>query len=654
MKLLEHYEALYGKLAPERLHISIPVTADQLAGLLCCTQRNVKLLMRGMSEAGWIAWQPGLGRGNGSQLAFLMTPQQVLALQAHRYLDAGREAEALALIKSGRLGREETEKVMLHLAGSFGYRVENVSERRIETLRVPSYRSVGMLDPAFVTRRTELHLIRQLFDTLVEFDRRQQRFVPALAHHWEHSRNADKWIFYLHKHAPFHSGGWVTSADVEATILRLQSGASPYRALFAHIRNISLIHDYELELELDAEDRRLLSRLASTAASIVPGRLYGRSAAVPGSDVPPSGTGPFRVVRHDEHHLVLGAFNEYYSRRPQLDRVELWCLPALYENMAAEAELEQHNVNLQHYPYASRQERGWREQRQIDHGCKYMTLNASNCGPLASLKLRRHIAGALDLRRLLLELGGNRGAEAGSLVSYASGKAPASAAKDCLSALAPLVSADFGPAMTAVGGASPDDVRLPVPAKPQSAGRRPETWPGAMEEPLTLRMYTYKGAGNERDAAWLKNELAAAGIGLDIHFIPYEELYLPETMDKADMLLLEQPVDEDAEWALMAQFDNPGSAVCRHAPADLRARRRSSLSAIGTNASRQERMDAYRHWEAELIQACSLLPLYRWQQFIHYPQELNGAAISSLGWVDYKRLWFASRVLEDAGEVQSN
>lgn len=45
------------------------------------------------------------------------------------------------------------------------------------------------------------------------------------------------------------------------------------------------------------------------------------------NDQEPLGTGPYRLMNLNEDVLVLAAFDDYYSIRPLLDRVEIWYLP---------------------------------------------------------------------------------------------------------------------------------------------------------------------------------------------------------------------------------------------------------------------------------------------------------------------------------------
>ncbi|WP_248931024.1 ABC transporter substrate-binding protein [Paenibacillus hamazuiensis] len=594
----EHFETLYKALMreTERHAEEVPVTVERLAQLLCCTERNVKLIVKAMADSGWIGWRPGRGRGNGSRLAFLTSPEQLLAQQARMWLSLGKEREALELIKSGRIGASAVEPLIRELAGSLGYRVEHTpAAGRVETLRFSTYRLLGRLDPAYVTRRTELHMVRQLFDTLVEFDRAKGEYKPALAHHWECGRDGTCWVFYLQKHVLFHHGSGMTARDVAATIRRLQAADdSPYRPLFAAIRDVRIRHDYEVELRLAAPDHRLPALLGSTASSIVPCDWDSALRTPPGA-------GPFRLARHDDVILALEAFAPYYRRRPHLDRVEMWFLPSLYEKTAPEAEEGPFGVNFQHYPYAGQGGKEWKRESLLDRGCKWMTLNAAKGGPLADRRVRRRIGAAIDRRRMIGELGGNRSEEASGFVL---------------------------------------DME-PGPRRPSWA-EEPEMTSPAWDKPVRLSLYTYEGAGNERESAWLREALRAVAVDLEVVLVPYDELLRPETIDAADMLLLEQAVDEDEEWTYFFQLGNPDSPVRRHMSPELAGQWTARLERIRAAAERSLRLELWHSLERELAASGEILFLYRRLQHMNYPQQLRGASISSFGWSNYKNLWFAS------------
>lgn len=70
MKLLEYYVSLRVYQKENEYMDSMRVTVQDLANVLCCTERNVKILLKRMAEENWLTWEPGRGRGNISTLTF--------------------------------------------------------------------------------------------------------------------------------------------------------------------------------------------------------------------------------------------------------------------------------------------------------------------------------------------------------------------------------------------------------------------------------------------------------------------------------------------------------------------------------------------------------------------------------------------------------
>ncbi|MBU7315749.1 ABC transporter substrate-binding protein [Paenibacillus oleatilyticus] len=632
MRLEEHYLKLYRGLHPRGLEGGTEATLAELAGLLHCTERNVKLLLRGMQTRDWIRWEPGRGRGNRSRLELRAEPDRLLLEQVKERLAQGRLREAVALAEQGTDtpdGRRQLEEL---LQEEFGYRREPSPDEKqgpMEVLRFPAYRQLGSLDPAYATRRTELHMIRQLFDTLVRYDRETDRFLPGLAHHWERVADEggpERWIFALQKHVRFHNGKPLTARDTAYTLERLRGAGqphanSPYGPLYEGLEAVAALDDFHLEIRLREPLGPLLGLLASPAASIVPAGLTADFA------FRPVGTGPFRLAERESRFFALEAFADYYKRRAHLDRVEMWCLPSTYdgnEDSEAEDEAELGGLNFRHFrhfrPYResgeSRLQEHWLEETNIDRGCKFIALNwrSGSSSPWSDAGLRELLAFVLRNGSVQLDLDGNRGPLANRFIRDMEGD-------DNATPPAPDCKAGHSPAIACHAGGTPAD-RL---------GER------------TLRLVTYAGAGHERDAAWLQRALAPYGVRLELAFVPYEALFEEETLAVADLYSLEQPVQEDAEWTLLALLANANSPVRRCLPPELREMASRLCAKLPGEPSRARRLALLGRLEETILRERAVILWYRWQQSASYPPGLRDVSISSLGWVDYRKLWFDGR-----------
>ncbi|WP_171652837.1 ABC transporter substrate-binding protein [Paenibacillus foliorum] len=629
MQLLEHYVRLYSSLKrnPFRGDMQEPtiVTVPSIAASLYCTERNAKLLIKAMRQHGWIAWSPGRGRGNHSHLALLADPDELLLKQAVGMLGEGRIQETVELLNTEWLSERGREQLHQALRQSFGYlRTNGKSAPYNHLLRFPSYRQPGLFDPALTTRRTELHFVRQLFNTLVEYDSERDLFLPGLAHHWETDRKAQCWRFYLQKHVRFHNEAPCTVYDVLYSLERLRdpSVMSPYRLLYREVQQVKLIDEYSIDIKLSSGQWHLPALLGAAAASIVP-----REQPAGWSRVP-TGTGPFRLSHRDERLLVLEANPFYFRRAANVDRIEMWYLPEVYEqqfNRSNEIGQEGGGINFHHYGAAMQDPEPWELTVSTDRGCKYVLLNRARKGVLEQPELRNIVNKVIRECDAGGILGGNRGELANGFIRELS--APASAS-------VPLAKGTSDLQVPSDGAAESAERYSADPLLNSHSG-------GIMASQPSLKLVTYAGAGHERDAAWLQQALSSYGIALSIRLVAYEALAEPDVVAQADLLLLEQPVDADAEWTMRAILGSGHSPVRSCLPPERLLELDRRLAELPNEPSRDARLQRLVQLERELLDDQMVILWYRWRQSASFPPELRGVSISSLGWVDYKQLWFA-------------
>ena len=161
-------------------------TLQSLAETLFCTRRHVRVLLNQMSQAGWLAWQGEAGRGRHSRLQLLVSEAQLDQARASTLLEAG---ELDAAVQA--LGADPRQLAAL-IRSQLGQHSHN--DRQL--LRVPYYRPLVDLHPQHANRRTEIHLLRQIFNGLTRINEDNGELEPDLAHHW-HSDNQAHWTFYL-------------------------------------------------------------------------------------------------------------------------------------------------------------------------------------------------------------------------------------------------------------------------------------------------------------------------------------------------------------------------------------------------------------------------------------------------------------------------
>ncbi|NCB61457.1 MAG: SgrR family transcriptional regulator, partial [Gammaproteobacteria bacterium] len=139
---------------------AVMTTLQELADRLFCTRRHMRNLLTQMQALGWITWQAEPGRGHRSMLQLLRSEHQLLSDKADKLLDSGHFSEAINLLG------EEKQLIAPLLRAKLGYSIR--ADHQV--LRVPYYRTMPNLYPGTPLRRSELHLVRQIFSGLTRIN----------------------------------------------------------------------------------------------------------------------------------------------------------------------------------------------------------------------------------------------------------------------------------------------------------------------------------------------------------------------------------------------------------------------------------------------------------------------------------------------------
>ncbi|MEJ8673218.1 HTH-type transcriptional regulator SgrR [Chromobacterium amazonense] len=309
-RLLQQYSRLHRGLQGQACAVSL----QQLADLLCCTRRHMRSLLAQMQALGWVEWSARSGRGQRSALRFLRDIGQLQRQQASHLLEQGKVEQAVALLG------DDPQQLAPVLLSRLGRRW---SEDR-QVLGVPYYRPMPNLHPGTPLRRSERHLVSQIFNGLTRLNEEKGEIEGDLAHHWEPYSDLE-WHFHLRPRVRWHDGRELRQDDIAASVARLR--ALP---LFAHLRGVRRLSPQSIALELSEPDPWLPWLLADPAALILPAD----HAALPDFASRPVGTGPYRVAVNDAHRLSLQAFDDYFGFRALLDQVDIWMMPQLGDQLS--------------------------------------------------------------------------------------------------------------------------------------------------------------------------------------------------------------------------------------------------------------------------------------------------------------------------------
>ncbi|GCL73394.1 ABC transporter substrate-binding protein [Paenibacillus naphthalenovorans] len=595
MKLSGHYIRLRRQYPHITEHQEFFVTLDELAVQLDCTHRNVQLLLRKMQDEGWLTWTAERGRGRRSRLLFIQNADDMILSAAKELVERKDLRGALAQINVSTL--PDTFKDSFHhwLNSYFGHRSEVKGSRRLDTLRFPLAQPLQSLDPATIHYTAEAHLVHQLFDPLVRYNRLTGAIEAHLAHAWEADESRTVWTFHLRKGVQFHHGRELTAEDVRYTFERLKrlAAGSLYSWIQQQIDGAEVLDPVTVSIRLTEPNELFLQFAGTNRASILPAEICEERQA--DFALAPVGTGPFKLTHYDGSVCVLDAFHNYFQERAHLDRVELWHIPDM-EKQDRDRTLESFQI-IHNYRLADEAEHRWEQVQQQGTTCRFLTFNLLKQGPMNDPELRGLVCSALHRGRLLERLGGDAIFAGDSFIRHRNGL--------------------------------PHDAE-PVPYSPEKL-RMLVKRSGYAGQPLTLCTIT----NYERDALHVQALLREAGFAVEINLLTAQE-FKSEQRLHADLLLFSIMLDNDAELRIIDLY----KSMQRHLEPSVKAHVAKLTDKILREPSAWRRAEWLQAIESHLTARQMLCFLYFKRLKTLYHSSVRGIALDSLDWVQFKNIWF--------------
>lgn len=501
MFILNQYIELwcaYGKGRQEGEQLE--VTVQMIAETLFCTERNSKLIIKKLEELNWITWFPGRGRGNRSKLIFQKQPMILI-------LDRGKELTKKGDVKSGisfveryssqfPLVKKEYEAWVDSI---FGHKIERTLEGRKDVLRLQVQMNLDIaLDPVYATMRSECHMVKHIFDTLVYVNEETNCIEPRLAFHWQYNAAEKVWTFYLRKSVYLHNGKRLTAQHVIHSLNRfMKAENNPHAWMLQHVENVRAVDEFVVEIQLHTENKMFLHMLSAEQCSIVNEDEAGNFI----------GTGPFILREKNAQLFVLEVHDLYYRERPFLDRIEL---------MNVEQNVNTYDV-LVKAQYKDK-EKPNKELSRLESNVTYVTCNLVKEGPMQDELFRKALHKIIHGDRIVQELGGERGEVAKKLILANERKVEIKEEIECL-------------------------VKR------------------SMYHHEMLQLYTFTGQDHVEDAQWIQKECAKYGIRVENNFLEVEELLEISTIQKADMMHDSATISERIEDSLLYMFLTKNSFI---------------------------------------------------------------------------------------------
>jgi peptide/nickel transport system substrate-binding protein len=170
-----------------------------------------------------------------------------------------------------------------------------------------------------------------VFNTLVEYDTINEKYIPGLAESWKQISDTE-WEFKLRKGVKFHDGSDFTAKDVKFTIER-GKGQGASKARFATITEVKIVDDYTVNLKLKAADNDLVFKLCEPNTVILCAKAFETLSKEEANKI---GTGPYKYkewVQGD--YLSLARFDGYWDGPRKTEEIVISYIPEAASRLIA-------------------------------------------------------------------------------------------------------------------------------------------------------------------------------------------------------------------------------------------------------------------------------------------------------------------------------
>lgn len=578
-RLIEDYKAIRDFYQQHPDHAPVTTTMEELAELWFCTQRNAKLILTKLTESGLVSFSPGRGRGNKSHLTFLKSVDEATFIEAITLFKAGRITEGFEL--AAAYGNPALKNRLLQwLTPFFGYEKQEVKD----IIRLPMFRTFNSMVPSQAFFDFDVHLIRQVYDTIVAYDYAVGTAVEKLSHHWECNKDQTEWTFFLKKGVLFHNGKELTSADIDYTFSLLLQPDFKQFWLVENIRLIECLDPYTVQFALHKPNALFLAFLSFPALSIIPSGCAGYI-----------GTGPFMVYSYDKDYCVLEANPHYYEGKPFVDRFEILNVPKEYEKELLQDKSSIFvNTGEGNYFGSSSKE----HIEGIYEGSTLFTFNLrKKTAPQQNIHFRKAVSKLIDRKKLIAELG------------------------------APRMTASFSFEIQQSLNTTFETVEdKKIKTLLKASGYLGET----------LHLFTYDR--HQPDAEWIKREAARYGILMEVTILGWSEILNQENIDQADCILFEAVWGEH-ELSKLELYQSGYSFLRQHLSPDTANFIDSQIEVILFEPKQSVRSLLFEEIEARLISEQALVFLVHKNIESTFDPSIKGVMLNAHGQVDFKNIW---------------
>jgi peptide/nickel transport system substrate-binding protein len=229
-----------------------------------------------------------------------------------RYLESTKGALIRTVLVTGVVGTA----ILAGHVSAFGQTPAKTVE-----LRVALSGGLDLLDPSRSANGTDLVIMSQIYETLLELDPKNGTLKPKLAKSYE-LKSPTLWEFKLREGVKFHDGTPFTAQDVKYSIEHIldpATGSSHYSQITS-VANVKVVDDLTVQIETKVPDPLLVRRMQPIGGSgrvfIVPKAYFEANSKQDVNDKP-VGTGPYKLAEWRKGQSVTLVRNdEYWGPKP--------------------------------------------------------------------------------------------------------------------------------------------------------------------------------------------------------------------------------------------------------------------------------------------------------------------------------------------------
>ncbi|UJF34908.1 ABC transporter substrate-binding protein [Paenibacillus hexagrammi] len=429
---------------------------------------------------------------------------------------------------------------------------------------------------------------------------------PGLAHDWRSSEDGRVWTFYLRKRVHFHHGRELSADDVVFTLKRLKDWgeASPSCWLCESIIEVQALDRLTVCVNLAESNYMFPHYVSSYPMAVLPQDVYSRNKQ---EDLRlyPVGTGPFRVTRHDEGGITLEVFEDYFGEGAHLDRVEMLYIPRVMSEGDNWSQWNFHIGKIKHYQ--QQPPPNWRIKEAMTLGSNLLAFNLRKDGPQRHMLVRKALNRILDREGLIARL-------------------------------------EMHNAIPARGFLPPDSPgESPRDHEPEKA-RQLLAACGYQGECLSMVF----SPSHAHEADWIRERCAEVGITIELRPYTYDEMSRTERLLEGDIILGGVVADDDEARCLLEMYKIRNMLIRVCASDESRAQFDAMIRSIVAQPDGQERMRQIRAMERILTDEYHVLFLVHTTQQTVFSPHLKGISVNTLGWFDFKSIWFRPEFPQEA------